>query len=57
MSGDYPIKTLFTTLAVSRSGYYSWVRSSDSLHARRDRELRTKIAVVHQQARETYGRP
>ena len=34
MSGEYPIKTLCATLAVSRSGYYAWVRSCDSTHAR-----------------------
>ncbi len=32
-------------------------RSTDSTHARRDRELRAKIAMVHQQSRETYGSP
>jgi putative transposase len=53
MSGEYPTKTLCATLAVSRSGYYAWARSCDSTHARRDRELRTKIAAVHQQSRET----
>jgi transposase InsO family protein len=57
MSGEYPIKTLCATLAVSRSGYYAWVHSCDSTHARRDHELRVKIAVVHQQSRETYGSP
>ena len=57
MSGDYPIKALCATLAVSRSGYYAWARSTGSAHARRDRELRAKIAVVHQQSRETYGSP
>lgn len=44
MSGEYPIKALCATLAVSRSGYYAWARGSDSTHARRDRELRAKIA-------------
>ena len=57
MSGEYPVKTLCATLGVSRSGYYAWGRSCDSTHARRDRELRTKIAAVHQQSRETYGSP
>jgi len=57
MSGEYPIKTLCATLAVSRSGYYAWVRSRESAHARRDRQLRAKIAVLHEQSRETYGSP
>ena len=55
MSGEYPIKTLCVVLAVSRRGYYAWVRSCDSAHARRGRELRAKIARVHQQSRSTYG--
>lgn len=57
MSGDYPIKALCATLAVSRSGYYAWVRSTGFTHARRDRELRAMIALVHRQSRETYGSP
>jgi transposase InsO family protein len=57
MSGEYPIKALCATLGVSRSGYYAWIGSTDSTHARRDRELRNKIAAVHQQSRETYGSP
>ena len=57
MSGEYPIKVLCATLTVSRSGYYAWGSATDSTHARRDRELRAKIAVVHQQSRETYGSP
>lgn len=62
MSSDYPIRTLCAKLAVSRCGYYAWVRYCDSVyrdsaHARRDRELRTTIAVVHQQSQEIYGCP
>ena len=57
MSGEYPIKVLYATLAVSRSGYYAWARSTCSTHARRDRELRAMIALVHRQSRETYGSP
>lgn len=57
MSGEYPIKMLCATLAVSRSGYYAWARATGSTHARRDRELRALIALVHRQSRETYGSP
>jgi transposase InsO family protein len=57
MSGEYPIKVLCTTLEASRSGYYAWVHSTESTHALRDQELRAKIALVHQQSRETYGSP
>ena len=57
MSDEHPIKRLCVVFAVSRSGYYAWARSTGSARARRDRELRTKIAVVHRQSRETYGSP
>ena len=57
MSGEYTIKVLCATLEVSRSGYYAWVHSTESTHALRDQELRVKIALVHQQSRETYGSP
>lgn len=57
MSGEYPIKVLCATLEASRSGYYAWVHSTESTHALRDQELRAKIALVHQQSRETYGSP
>lgn len=57
MSGEYPIKALCATLAVSRSGYYAWARATDSARACRDRELSAKIALVHQRSRGTYGSP
>jgi transposase InsO family protein len=57
MSGEYPIKTLCATLAVSRSGYYAWVQSTGSLRAHRNDALQIKIAAIHQQSRQTYGSP
>jgi transposase InsO family protein len=57
MSDEYSIQRLCVIFAVSRSGYYAWAKSLDSTHARRDHELRAKIAVVHRQSRETYGSP
>lgn len=57
MSGEYPIKALCLTLTVSRSGYYAWTQATGSARSWRDRALREKIALVHQQSRETYGSP
>jgi transposase InsO family protein len=57
MSDEHPIKALCLALAVSRSGYYAWTQAGDSAHAKRDLELRNKIAMVHQQSRQTYGSP
>jgi len=57
MSDAYPISRLCLAFAVSRSGYYAWAQAAEGARARRDRELRTKIATVHRQSRETYGSP
>jgi hypothetical protein len=42
---------------VSRSGYYVWSQAPISARRQREQQLRTKIALVHQQSRETYGSP
>jgi transposase InsO family protein len=57
MSDEYPRNRLCLVFAVARSGYYTWLRASGSARARRERELRAKIAAVHQQSRQTYGSP
>lgn len=57
MSDEYPIKRLCAVFAVSRSGYYAWSQAPVSARRQREQELRTKIALVHQQSRETYGSP
>jgi putative transposase len=57
MSDAHPIQRLCAVFAVSRSGYYAWAKSPGSVRARRDGELRAKIAVVYRQSRETYGSP
>lgn len=57
MSDVHPIKLLCAVFAVSRSGYYTWAKSTDSPRTRHDRALRLKIAEVHRQSRQTYGSP
>ena len=57
MSDEHLIKSLCAVLSVSRSGYYAWLRASDSVRMRRDERLRAKIAEVHRQFRHTYGSP
>ena len=57
MSDEYPIKRLCAVFAVSRSGYYAWSQAPVSARRQREQQLRTKIALVHQQSRETYGSP
>lgn len=57
MSDEHPIKSLCAVFSVSRSGYYAWLRASDSVRIRRDERLRVKIAELHRQFRHTYGSP
>ncbi|MDP3071768.1 MAG: IS3 family transposase [Opitutaceae bacterium] len=57
MSDEYPINRLCAVFAVSRSGYYAWSQAPVSARRQREQLLRTKIALVHQQSRETYGSP
>jgi putative transposase len=44
-------------LEVSTSGYYAWLCREPSAHSRRDTELRTKIRMIHEESRGTYGVP
>ena len=44
-------------LAVSRSGYYAWLRRSASARAERREDLAMKIEAVHEQNRRVYGSP
>lgn len=42
-------------LSVSRGGYYAWRNRGESRRSRRDRELLTHIAQVHEASRHAYG--
>jgi len=44
-------------LRVSRSGYYAWLRHSESRRARDNRELVLQIRLVHERSRKTYRSP
>jgi putative transposase len=57
MSGEHEIRLMCDTLGVSRSGYYSWLRSECSPRVQRERALREQIQAVHAQSRATYGSP
>jgi putative transposase len=57
MSDEYPLQRLCAVFTVSRSGYYAWAQAPVSARRQRDQELRTKIALVHQHSRQTYGSP
>jgi len=44
-------------LDVSRSGYYAWLKRSESLRSREDKRLLKRISEIHKSSRETYGSP
>jgi transposase InsO family protein len=53
----YPIALLCRVLAVSRAGYYAWVRRGVSARTQADAELTGTIRQVHARSRATYGAP
>jgi len=53
----YPIALVCRVLAVSRAGYYAWVRRGPAARTRADGELAERIRQVHAQSRATYGAP
>ncbi len=57
MSGEHSLQTLCTLLDVSRSGFYAWLNPKPSKRAEQNQHLRTKIAQLHEQSRQTYGSP
>jgi len=59
MKSDHPITTLCQALEVSASGYYDWERRKSAPAARtlEEQKLRSDIARIHQESRQTYGAP
>jgi transposase InsO family protein len=51
------MRILCRTLGVSRSGFYAWQRRPLSRRAQQDRQLTTRLRVVHAEHRRLYGRP
>ena len=51
------MKYLCEWLQVSRSGYYDWLKRTESKRAKEDTALVAKIAEIHQRSRGTYGSP
>jgi putative transposase len=46
-----------SVLGISRSGYYAWARRGQSLRAKEDAELASRISAIHGRSRGTYGAP
>ena len=55
--GAYPVAVLCGAVAVSRSGYYAWLRRPQSARAGRRAALAGRVRAVHEESRGTYGSP
>lgn len=56
-SEHYKVSRLLKTLNVSSSGYYSWLHRPESQRTIENREIATKIRVLHRASRQIYGSP
>jgi len=57
LASTYPIQELAEVFEVSRSGYYRWLRRTESQRARSARELTLEITTIHEQSQKRYGSP
>ena len=51
----FPIEKMCKVLEVSRSGYYSWLKSKSSKRLIKDQELMDQIKQIYQKSHGTYG--
>jgi transposase InsO family protein len=54
---EFEITVMCRVLAVSRSGYYAWLKRPTSPRKMADQRLSQQIKEIHQQSRQTYGSP
>src|ERR1700752_803951 len=54
---EFEITVMCRVLAVSRSGYYAWLKRPTSPREMADQVLSQQIKQIHQQSRQTYGSP
>jgi putative transposase len=53
----FPVGLMCETLEVGRSGFYTWLKRSESPRKQENRHLLMAIRVAHQKSRKTYGSP
>lgn len=53
----YPLTWWFSSLNVSKSGFYDWLNGPESERSKRDKILLEKIKESHLRSRGTYGSP
>jgi putative transposase len=56
-ANEHAITTMCRVLAVSKAGYYAWVKRPPSARAKADAQLAVAIRAVHRRSRATYGSP
>jgi putative transposase len=55
--GSFPVGLMCRVLAVSRSGFYAWLRRDLSDRRRRDERLLVEVRAIHRASRRRYGSP
>lgn len=53
----FSVERMSKVFKVSRSGYYRFVREKPSRRSLDNQQLLSKIAVIHEASRQTYGSP
>jgi len=53
----FPVATMCRTLGVSTSGFYAWLKSTESARTKQDAALAVRIRAAHQKSPRTYGSP
>jgi putative transposase len=53
----FSIERMCQVLSVSRSGYYAWLRRSESRRSQKNRRLLIDIKAVYRASRQNYGSP
>jgi len=54
---EFSVSGMCRIFGVSRSGYYSWLKSSESQRAIENQEILNKIKEIHDNSRQIYGSP
>ena len=57
LASDYPLHELAWAFEVSRSGYYRWLKATESKRAKAARDLTAQINQIHEQSQKRYGSP
>jgi putative transposase len=57
LSVQFPVKESCAALSVSRSGYYQWVGTEQSVRAKANAELLKEIRRVYDEHKGRYGSP